>query len=184
MVQADYLVTESVYGDRNHEDKDTRRQRLAEIIQDAVKQKGALVIPVFSLERSQELLFEIHNLIENNRIPLVPFFLDSPLAIKLTAIFKKYSRYFNERVQKLINSGADIFMFPGLRQTLDTEDSKMIVRMPNPKIILAGSGMSTGGRAIHYDRNYLPDPKSIILLTGYQSIGTMGRAPQEGGRRA
>ena len=183
MVQADYLVTESVYGDRNHDDKDTRRQKLVEIIQDAVKQKGALVIPIFSLERSQELLFEINDLIENNRIPLVPFFLDSPLAIKLTAVFKKYSRYFNERAQKMINSGNDIFMFPGLRVTLETEESKMIVRMPNPKIIIAGSGMSTGGRIIHHEHNHLPDPKSIILLIGYQSMGTLGRKLQEGVKR-
>ncbi len=182
ITDADYLIMESVYGDRNHEDRAERKILLEHAIQDNVKRKGALVTPTFSLERSQELLYEIDTLVEEGRIPLVPIFFDSPLAIHLTTVFKKYPEYFNDVVQKRIRSGDDIFLFPGLTSTLDTDQSKMIPRMPNPKVIIAGSGMSNGGRIIHHEKSYLPDPQSTILLTGYQSLGTLGRLIQEGSK--
>ena len=141
------------------------------------------MIPTFSLERSQELLFEINNLIEHNRIPLVPVFLDSPLAIKLTKVFKSFYKYFNDNVKKAVESGDDAFVFPGLRATLEAEESKMILKTPNPKIVIAGSGMSSGGRIVHHEKNYLPDPNNTLLLIGYQSFGTMGRAIEEGARK-
>ena len=176
----DYLIMESVYGDRNHESRDSRKMMLEDVIEDNVKRKGTLMIPTFSLERTQELLFEIDDLITNGRIPLVPFFLDSPLAIKLTEIYKKYENYLDEKALSLAKSDKDIFVFPGLKATPEAEQSKMILRMPNPKIIIAGSGMSAGGRIVHHEHNYLPDPNNTILLTGYQSVGTPGRMIQEG----
>ena len=96
----DYLIMESVYGDRNHESRDERRKYLEEAIEDNYKRKGTLIIPTFSLERSQELLFELNALVENNRIPVMPVFFDSPLAIRLTDVFKQYKNYFNENAQK------------------------------------------------------------------------------------
>ncbi len=179
---ADYLIMESVYGDRNHESRSERKKMLEMAIEDAVKQKGTLMIPTFSLERTQELLFEINSLVENNRVPMVPFFLDSPLAIRLTDVYRKHTDYFNEETKKTIRSGDDIFVFKGLKATLETEESKMILRVPNPKIIIAGSGMSSGGRILHHERNYLPDSNNILLLTGYQSPGTLGRNLQDGNR--
>jgi metallo-beta-lactamase family protein len=176
----DYLVMESVYGDRKHEDREIRKERLQEVIQDNYKRKGVLIMPTFSLERSQELLYEMNNLVENERIPKMPVYFDSPLGIKLTTIFKKYHEYFNPMVQEDIKKDSDIFSFPGLRITEDTKDSKEILHIPSPKIVIAGSGMSNGGRIIHHELNYLPDPNNTILLIGYQSQGTLGRKIEEG----
>lgn len=180
VTDADYLILESVYGDRNHESKDDRRRFLARIIQDNDKRKGTLIIPTFSLERSQELLFELDALLEDNRIPVMPIFLDSPLAIRLTEVFKKYKDYLNETAQKAISPGKYLFDFPGLHNTLKSDESKMINNVPNPKIVIAGSGMSTGGRIVHHEKHYLPDQNNTILLTGYQSVGTPGRSIREG----
>jgi metallo-beta-lactamase family protein len=176
----DYLVMESVYGDRNHESRDDRRRRLAEIIQDNHKRKGTLVIPTFSLERSQELLFELDALLEGERIPVMPIFLDSPLAIRLTEVFKNFKSYLNIAAQKSVSSGKYLFDFPGLHNTLKSEESRMIGDIPDPKIVIAGSGMSTGGRVVYHERHYLPNPNNTILLTGYQSVGTPGRLIQDG----
>jgi len=182
ITDADYLIMESVYGDRNHEPQSERKKMLEAAIEDNAKKKGTLMIPTFSLERTQELLFEIDDLIENDRVPLVPFFLDSPLAIKLTDIYRKHTDYFNESAKQKIKAGDDIFVFPGLKETLEADQSKMILKMANPKIIIAGSGMSSGGRIIHHEKNYLPDPNNMLLLTGYQSIGTLGRKIEEGAK--
>ena len=180
ITDADYLVMESVYGDRNHESRGDRRQFLEEAIEDNYKRKGTLVIPTFSLERSQELLFELNNLVEEKRIPIMPIFLDSPLAIRLTEVFKQYKSYFNDTAQKAMHHDKYLFDFPGLHNTLKSEESKMIKDVPNPKIVIAGSGMSTGGRIVHHERHYLPDPNNTLLLTGYQAVGTPGRLIQEG----
>src|SRR3990167_2247609 len=180
ITDVDYLIMESVYGDRNHESRDDRRKFLEETIEDNYKRKGTLIIPTFSLERSQELLFELDALVENNRIPVMPIFLDSPLAIRLTDIFKQFGNYFNESAQKAMSHDKYLFDFPGLHSTLKSEESKLIKDVPNPKIVIAGSGMSTGGRVVHHERHYLPDPNNTLLLTGYQSVGSPGRLIQEG----
>ena len=180
VTDADYLIMESVYGDRNHESRDDRRKFLEETIEDNYQRKGTLIIPTFSLERSQELLFELNALVEKNRIPVMPIFLDSPLAIRLTEVFKQYKNYFNENAQKAMIHDKYIFDFPGLHSTLKSEESRMIGNVPNPKIVIAGSGMSTGGRIVHHERHYLPDSNNTILLTGYQSVGTPGRLIREG----
>ena len=180
ITDVDYLIMESVYGDRNHESRNDRRNLLERVIEDNYKRKGTLIIPTFSLERSQELLFELNDLVENNRIPIMPIFFDSPLAIRLTEIFKQFKSYFNETAQKVLSKDKYLFNFPGLHSTLRSEESKMINSIANPKIVIAGSGMSSGGRIVHHEKHYLPDPNNTILLTGYQSLGTMGRLIQEG----
>lgn len=182
ITDVDYLIMESVYGDRNHESRELRKKKLEETIENNFNKGGALIIPTFSLERTQELLFEINDFVENKRIPFMPIYLDSPLAIELTKVYRNFENYFNDDAQKLIRGGDDIFMFKGLHITDRTEESKRIFREPNPKIIIAGSGMSTGGRIIHHERNYLPDPNNTLLLTGYQSVGTMGRLIEEGAK--
>ncbi len=179
---ANYIIMESVYGDRNHEKRSERKQILEDVIEDTIKKGGALMIPVFSLERTQDLLFEMNDLIENGRIPSVPVFLDSPLAIKVTEIYKKNEKYFNTKATDVIKSGDDIFNFPNLKFTLKTEESKEIKNIPNPKIIMAGSGMSNGGRIVHHEKQYLPDPKSTLLVVGYQAPGTLGRIIEDGAK--
>lgn len=180
VTDVDYLFMESVYGDRNHEDREDRKNKLRQIINQNYQRKGTLIIPTFSLERTQELLYEIDTLSENRLIPHMPIFLDSPLAIKLTAIYKKYEKYFNPLASKIIKGGDDIFDFIGLKMTNDTEESKAILNIPGPKIIMAGSGMSNGGRILHHEINYLPYENNTILLIGYQSVGTLGRSIENG----
>jgi metallo-beta-lactamase family protein len=178
----DYLIMESVYGDRNHIARNERRVRFEETIQDNFKRKGTLVVPTFSLERAQELLFEIDQLVEHDRVPEMPIFFDSPLAIRLTSVYAKYTRYFNDFARKQIGDGDSIFNFPGLKFTLLTEESKEIIHEANPKIVIAGSGMSNGGRILHHEANYLPDANNTLLLTGYQAQGTLGRLIEDGSK--
>jgi len=174
---------ESVYGDRNHESLDERKYLLEDTIEETIKAGGVLMIPAFSLERTQALLFEINSLVENGRIPSVPVYLDSPLAIKVTEVYKRSNEYFNTRANDIIKSGDDIFKFPNLHLTLKTEESKAIAEVSGSKIILAGSGMSNGGRIVHHERRYLPDKKSTLLLIGYQAAGTLGRRLEEGAKQ-
>lgn len=175
-----YLVMESVYGDRTHEDRASRVHVLENVIEDTVSRKGVLMIPAFSVERTQDLLYELNELVEGKRIPEIPVFVDSPLAIKVTEVYRENDKYFNKETVADIRHGDDIFKFPKLRFTERSQDSIAIKDVPAPKIIIAGSGMSNGGRILHHERNYLSDPKSTLLLIGYQAVGTMGRALQEG----
>jgi len=179
----DYMVMESCYGDRNHEKREERKKRLEEVIKNNFERKGALIIPTFSLERTQELLYEINSLVENNIIPRMPIFLDSPLSIKLTDAYLKYDKYFNEKARRIIATGDKLFDFPGLEKTLETDQSKAILNVRPPKIIIAGSGMSNGGRILHHEINYLPGKENTILLTGYQSFGTLGRLIEDGAKK-
>lgn len=180
--ETDYCVIESTYGARVHEDTSKRELELERVMEDIARKGGVLMIPAFAMERTQELLYHFHELISQGRVPKIPIFIDSPLAIKLTAIYKKYEKYFNPETFKLVRSGEDILNFPGLRMTLTVEQSKEINDVPAPKIIVAGSGMSNGGRIRHHERRYLQDPKSIILFIGYQAMGTLGRAILEGAK--
>lgn len=180
ITDADYMVMESCYGDRNHEERDERKKKLEDIIKENYNRGGTMIIPTFSLERTQELLYEINSLVENKLIPLMPIFLDSPLSIKLTDLYLKFGKYYNEKARNLIAQGDKLFDFPGLKETPETEDSKAILKVPSPKIIIAGSGMSNGGRILHHEKNYLPNANDTILLTGYQSMGTLGRLISDG----
>lgn len=182
ITDADYLIMESVYGDRNHEQREDRRHKLKQVIKDTVLAKGVLMVPAFSIERTQELLFEIENMMEAGDIPEVPVFLDSPLAIGVTAIYKKYKKYLNKNANNLDVAGDGIFKFPHLRSTKETEESKAINQVQAPKIVIAGSGMSNGGRIIHHEKHYLPDAKSTLLLAGYQVAGSLGRMLQDGAK--
>lgn len=178
-----YLVMESVYGDRNHEDRSQRRSLLEDAIEDTAQAGGTLMIPVFSIERTQEILFEIENMMEQSRIPLVPVFLDSPLGIEVTAVYKKYINFLNADVRHLVDvEGNKLFRFPQLHETTSTDESKAIIQANPKKIIMAGSGMSTGGRILHHEKNYLGDPKSTLLLVGYQQVGSLGRQLQDGAK--
>ncbi len=182
VTEADYMVIESVYGDREHEGQDQRRFHLQRIISETMKAGGTLMIPAFSIERTQEVLLTIEELMDRSEIPLVPVYLDSPLAIGMTEIYSEYSDYFKHRVRQKADGGSDIFAFPQLNKTETTEESKFIAGAPARKIVIAGSGMSNGGRILHHEKNYLPDPKSTLLLVGYQSPGSLGRMLEDGAK--
>jgi metallo-beta-lactamase family protein len=174
----DYALIESAYGDRLHEGVDERKEALRRTIRDTVKNGGVLMIPAFAMERTQDLLYELNALVESGEIPRVPVFVDSPLAIKLTAVYQKYATnaaYFNSEAVELMRQGDAIFDFPGLRMTLTTEQSKEINDVPGPKVVIAGAGMMNGGRILHHAIRYLPDPKSALLIVGYQAPGSLGQ---------
>lgn len=174
----DYVLVESVYGGRNHEGVPERKEKMDRLIEETCAAGGVFMMPAFALERTQQLLFELNDLVEHDKIPDLPIFLDSPLAIRLTEVYKKYSEdpmYFNKEALGLIRGGDAIFDFPGLRMTMTTQQSKDIAREQPPMVIIAGAGMSNGGRILHHEKKYLSDPKSTILFIGYQAAGSLGR---------
>ncbi len=171
----DLLVSESTYGDRLHETKLTRQQIVENMIADGTKRGGVVMIPSFSLERTQELIYELNDLIDRqHRLPPMPIFLDSPLAIDALKVYRKYPEYYDEEAEKYLQSGDDVFDFKGLTTTYTRTESMKINHIPGPKIIIAGAGMMNGGRILHHARRYLSDEKSTLLLIGYQSPGTLG----------
>jgi metallo-beta-lactamase family protein len=173
--EADYVVIESTYGDRIHEVGKQRKDLLENAIEDTIAKRGVLMIPALALERTQELLYELNELVENHRIPKVPIFIDSPLAIRDLEVYRKYPEYYNKEAAYLIKSGDDLFKFPGLVLTKTVEESKRINDIKPPKIIIAGSGMSTGGRILHHEIRYLPNPNNTILFISFQIAGCLGR---------
>ena len=170
-----YLFMESVYGDRNHKDKEKRFDFLKGAITKTINRGGTILIPAFSILMTQELLQAFNELIENGSISNVPVYLDSPLGINITSVYKKYESWFNENTEKVIKSGDDIFAFKGLIKTPTPDESKAINQDTRPKVIIAGSGMSNGGRILHHEARYLPDEKSSIIIVGYQAVNTIGR---------
>ena len=179
----DCMVMESVYGDRNHEDSDQRTDQLMKVIKDTIAKNGTLVIPAFSIDRTQVLLYELNNMVEQKKIPSVPVFVDSPMAINATVIYRNSTELFNDAVQQQIKNGDDVFSFKNLEYTMSRNEASGIDKIKGAKIILAGSGMSVGGRIVSHEAYYLPDPLATILLVGYQSAGSLGRKLAEGAKK-
>lgn len=180
---ADFVVCESTYGGRIHEPPEWRGKILQEAIEESIVQGGTLLIPVFSLERTQEILYELNTLVENRHIEYVKMFLDSPLAIRAVDIYQKYRDWFDEEAQKRLKSGDDLFQFRGLRYTLEVEDSKKINKTDPPKVIMAGSGMCNGGRILHHLKLYLPEEQNSLLIVSFQAEGTLGRQIKDGAEK-
>ena len=171
----DVLVCESTYGDRNHEHASEREKLLSEAIQKTVEHDGVLMIPSFALERTQELLYLLNDLIERHRqVKHVPIYLDSPLAIDALKVFEKYPEYYDEEAERYFKDGDDLFNFPGLVKTYTRDESMKINHTASPKVIIAGAGMMNGGRILHHALRYLSDHRNTLLLIGYQSPGTLG----------
>lgn len=179
----EYLLIESVYGDRLHEEVEERNDLLKHYIEDTIRKQGTLIIPAFSLERTQGMLFEINNFFEKKEITPIPVFLDSPLAIQVTELYKSHTKYFKDSVQEQIRKGDDIFEFPKLSFTRSAKDSAEIDSTVGAKIIIAGSGMSHGGRILSHEKKYLEDPKTTLLLVGYQAVGSIGRLLADGSKK-
>jgi len=180
--EAEYLVVESTYGDRLHGEQSDIAENLAQIINSTYDAGGHLVIPSFALERAQELLYYLNELLINKRIPQLPVYLDSPMAIKITEIFKDYPEVYDQDMTSLLDLNRSPFRFPGLKMTSSVEDSKAINDITSPAIIIAGSGMCTGGRIKHHLVNNISRPESTILFIGYQAEGTLGRHIIEGSK--
>ncbi len=175
----DVLLLESTYGNREHSVSD-KKDDLAEIVREVVGKKGTLVIPAFAVERTQEILYLLEELIRAKDIPQLPVYIDSPMAIKATRLFQEYKEYYDEEATRLVEKGEKVLNYGNLHLTEAVNQSKRIANVPGPKIVISASGMATGGRILHHLRNYLPDPKNHILLVGFQSPGTRGWHLQQG----
>jgi metallo-beta-lactamase family protein len=169
------VVMESTYGDRDHDDPADIETMLSRIIKETAKAGGNVVIPVFAVERAQELMFYLSRLVREKRIPRLPVFLDSPMATDVTDVFLRHPECLDRETLDLFRSGRSPFQFPGLRYVRTQEDSKAINSLRTSLIIMAGSGMCTGGRIKHHLVNNIGRPESTILFVGYQAAGTLGR---------
>jgi len=181
-VQADYVILESTYGDRNHPTEDDVDKELERIVGETAKRGGNVVIPTFAMERAQELMYHFSRLVHEDRIPDLKIFVDSPMAIDVTDVFKKYRGYQDEATRRLFEQGTPPLHFPGLHLTRKTEASKAINYERMPCIIMASSGMCTGGRIKHHLRQNITREESTIVFVGYQGNGTLGRQILNGDR--
>lgn len=172
---ADYIQLESTYGDRDHKAEETVEDDLEQAINDTVKRGGKVIIPSFAIERAQELLWRLGKLLRAKKIPQLDVYLDSPMAIKVTEVFLRHPEMFDEETLEMIKRGEHPCDFPGLRMSRKTEESKALNFIKEPCIIIAGSGMCTGGRIKHHIKNNIGNPASTILFVGYQAEGTLGR---------
>ncbi len=177
---ADYVCIESTYGDRTHKPTGSISETLIRVIKAAISAGGPIVIPSFAIERTQELLYRLGKLQVEGRIPGIPVFVDSPMAIKVTEVFKRHPGLFDADTLARIDRGEHPCDFPGLHLTRTVDESKAINELQGTSIIIAGSGMCTGGRIKHHLFNNIGRTESTILFVGYQAHGTLGRQLLEG----
>lgn len=168
---ADFIICESTYGGRVHEDISRRHQKLNDVLLSTINRDGVLLIPSFAIERTQELLHDIEEFCVSGKCALPYFYLDSPLAEKVTEVFKKYPEFLNKSLFK----NHDLFGLKRINVTSSAEESMSIDKAPTPKIIIAGSGMMNGGRILFHLQKYVEDGNNAILIVGYQAKGTLGR---------
>ncbi|MCX7911639.1 MAG: MBL fold metallo-hydrolase [Dehalococcoidales bacterium] len=178
----DYIVMESTYGDRAHEGSEDIGEELARIVNEAFRNKGNIIVPSFALQRAQEILYYLNKLLLEGRIPYLDVYLDSPMAQKITEVFRRYADQFDEEMKDLIRTHRSPFDFPGLRMVETTEESKALNELTGTAMIIAGSGMATGGRIKHHLANNIERPECIVLFIGYQAEGTLGRQILDGAR--
>lgn len=181
--RADWVFMESTYGDRDHKGVDTSRDELAEAINWAAKRGEKTIIPAFALERSQEIIYVIHQLLQEGRIPrLLPVYLDSPLAIRATEVFKQHPEYLDDDFRALLQSGQNPLTMPNLKFTLTAEESRQLNELHGPAVIIAASGMANAGRIRHHLRHNLWKPEASIVFAGFQAQGTTGRKIVDGAK--
>jgi len=181
--EADYVIVESTYGDRLHGDPEDVAGSLAEIINSTCSAGGNVVIPSFALERAQEVLYHLNQLLISDRIPHLLVFLNSPMAINITEVFEAHPELYDREMTRLIERNKSPFEFPSLKMVNTVDDSKAINRILGTAIIIAGSGMCTGGRIKHHLVTNISRPESTILFVGYQASGTLGRQIVDGARK-
>ena len=178
--RADYVVMESTYGDRNHESPQAIDDKLSKVVNDTISAGGNILIPTFVIERAQDLLYHFSRLANAKEIPYVITFLDSPMAVEITKIFEQFREYFGKQTQGLFKDGQSPFDFPGLKLAESVEASKAINLIKGSTIIMAGSGMITGGRIKHHLAREITRPESTLVFVGYQAAGTLGRQILDG----
>lgn len=177
---ADYVIMESTYGNRLHEPIDQVDNHLTEIIHSTIAAGGNLIVPTFALERAQELLFYMHGLLVEGQIEPLMVFLDSPMAISITEVFKRHPELYDRELTDLVARGMSPFDFPGLTMVRTSDESKALNHLRGSAMILAGAGMCVGGRIKHHLANNISRPESTVLFVGYQAAGTLGREIVDG----
>ncbi len=180
--EADYIVMESTYGDRVHEKHDSVESQLETVINETVARGGKVIIPIFAIERAQELIYYLNRLLYSKHINEVPVFLDSPMAADVTEVFHNHRECFDADTEEMVAAGESPLRFRSLHVVRGMEESKEINDLKGPAIIMATSGMCTAGRIKHHLAQHIGDPACTILFVGYQSEGTLGRQILDGNR--
>jgi metallo-beta-lactamase family protein len=172
---ADYLIMESTYGDRFHKPVEHAAEKLAGIVNRTAGRGGKIVVPSFAVGRTQQLVLLLHQLIEAQKIPSIPIFVDSPLALNATEVFRNHPECYDEEARKFLTEGEDPFGFHRLRYVRDANESKALNDLHGPFVVISASGMCEGGRILHHLRNTIQDPRNTVLITGFQAEYTLGR---------
>jgi metallo-beta-lactamase family protein len=180
LTDADYLLTETTYGGREHEPEDEAIRILAETVHMVSDAGGVLLVPSFAIGRTQEIVYALDRLLEAGKIPQLPLYLDSPMASKASDIYRRHADYFDDDTRRLLASGDAPLDYPGQTETRDFHDSEKIAQAQRPYMIIASNGMLTGGRVLGHLRNLIGDPAATLLFVGYQGVGTLGAHLQAG----
>jgi metallo-beta-lactamase family protein len=180
LTAADYVLVESTYGGREHEPGEEAIRILAETVRLVAGSDGVLLVPSFAIGRTQEVVWQLDRLIERGEIPLLPLYLDSPMASKASDIYRHHPDYYDEETAKLLRDGATPLDYPKQTVTNNVKESQAIEHAPRPYMIVASNGMLTGGRVVAHLRNLIDDPRAVILFVGYQGQGTLGAHLQAG----
>jgi metallo-beta-lactamase family protein len=181
--EADYVVLESTYGDRSHENHHgSVEAQLETVIVETIAAGGKVIVPIFAIERAQELIYYLKRLLDARHIPEIPVFLDSPMAADVTEVFRRHRECFDADAEEIVAAGESLLKFPSLRVVRGVEESKAINHLRGPAVIMATSGMCTAGRIKHHLAQHIGDPACTVLFVGYQSQGTLGRQILDGNR--
>jgi metallo-beta-lactamase family protein len=182
MTGADYVVVESTYGGREHEPGEEAVRLLAEVVRTVAEADGVLLIPSFAIGRTQEIVWELDRLIERGEIPLIPLYLDSPMAMRASDVYRKFPEFYDEETRELLKHGDTPLDYPKQTITRSVEQSRAIATADRPYMIVASNGMLTGGRVVSHLRNLIDDPRATLLFVGYQGEGTLGAHLQAGAK--
>ena len=179
----DYIIMESTYGNRVHEDIQKVEGHLARIINETVEKRGKIIIPSFALGRAQEVIYSIHNLIEKEMIPEIPVFVDSPLAVNITDVYRQHKECYDEEMMDWIVQDKDPFGFHRIKYVVETEESKALNHIDYPCVIISASGMCEAGRILHHLKNSIEDERNTVLIVGFMAKNTLGRKLRDGEKR-
>jgi metallo-beta-lactamase family protein len=183
MSAADYVLVESTYGGREHEPQQEAIRLLAETVRLVAESDGVLLVPSFAIGRTQEVVWELDRLIDQGEIPMLPLYLDSPMASKASDVYRRHPEYYDEETARLLREGDTPLDYPNQIITRDARASREIARAPRPYMIVASNGMLTGGRVVGHLRTLIDDPSATILFVGYQGEGTLGAHLQAGAKQ-
>jgi metallo-beta-lactamase family protein len=175
MPPVDYVIMESTYGDRLHQDVSAVSDKLCEVVNRTCQRGGKVIAPAFAVGRTQQIVLLLHELMEQQRIPRVPVFVDSPLAVEATKVFRKHAEFFDDETREFLLKGEDPFAFPSLRYVPEVSGSKALNDLRGPFIVLSASGMCEAGRILHHLKNNISDARNTVLITGFMAENTLGR---------